>query len=118
MHFGLNIMAARWPLEYYGGPLELRGSMAVRGSAIIMCAAANVPTVIGGWIYTGRAKSDTDMLCVRLDYNSAGAVIRRDQQRRLMLIYITLLPSYALYTIIPYRPPPAVGSAERSGPLI
>jgi hypothetical protein len=33
-----------------------------------------------------------------------------------MLIYYTLLPSYALYTVIPYRPPPAVGSAERSGP--
>jgi hypothetical protein len=34
------------------------------------------------------------------------------------ILYIPLLPSYALYTIIPYRPPPAVGSAERSGPLI
>jgi hypothetical protein len=35
---------------------------------------------------------------------------------REVLIYYTLLPSYALYTVIPYRPPPAVGSAERSGP--
>ena len=35
-----------------------------------------------------------------------------------LLMCITLLPSYALYTIMPHRPPPAVGSAERSGPLI
>jgi hypothetical protein len=33
-----------------------------------------------------------------------------------LLIYYTLLPSYALYTVIPCCPLPAVGSAERSGP--
>ena len=31
MHFGLNIMA-----RYYGGPLELRGSVAVRGSWLLL----------------------------------------------------------------------------------
>jgi hypothetical protein len=33
-----------------------------------------------------------------------------------LLMYYALLPSYALHAVMPCRPPPALGSAERSGP--
>jgi hypothetical protein len=48
-------------------------------------------------------------VCVELGYYIGCACI-------VGTVYCIPLPSYALYTVIPYCPLPAVGSAERSGP--